>query len=193
LTFISEIPPSDETPVDDSYRSLFAVSVFKPLMLSTALSRVATQMFSVVLVLFVLETDHSAQLSGLVVLCSQVPGIIVSPFAGAMLDRGAKVRLMVFDFGFEAVTIGALGVLSLLHELPTYLLILIVAVGALTTPLSRVGGRSIFPVIVPGRCGPIECHRFEFLRRCKRVWTDTRGNRRCGSGTEMGLDDACGV
>lgn len=116
---------------------------------STLLSRVATQIFSVTLVLFVLETHHSAQLSGLVVLCSQVPGIIIAPLAGALLDRGAKVRLMVFDFSFEAVCIGAVATLSLTHDLPTYLLIVIVSLCSLTTPLSRVGGRSIFPVIVP--------------------------------------------
>ncbi len=118
-------------------------------MLSSLCSRIATQMFSVTIVLFVLETHHSAQLSGLVVLCSQVPGIIVSPICGALLDRGAKVRLMVYDFGFESACIGAIAVLSLVHVLPTYLLILIVAASSLTTPLSRVGGKSMFPVIVP--------------------------------------------
>jgi|SRR5665213_147822 len=106
-------------------------------------------MFSVTIVLFVLETHHSAQLSGFVVLASQVPGILVSPIVGALLDRGAKVRLMVCDFGFESLCICAIAALSLAHELPTYLLILIVAACSLTTPLGRVGGRSIFPVIVP--------------------------------------------
>jgi MFS family permease len=104
-------------------------------------------MFSVTIVLFVLETHHSAQL--FVVLASQVPGILVSPIAGALLDRGAKVHLMVYAFGFESICICAVAVLSLAHALPTYLLVLIVAVCSLTTPLSRVGGRSIFPVIVP--------------------------------------------
>lgn len=106
-------------------------------------------MFSITLVLFVLETHHSPQLSGFVVLCSQIPGIIVAPIAGALLDRGAKVRLMVLDFGFESICIGTIATLSLLHALPTYLLIIIVSMFSLTTPLSRVGGRSIFPVIVP--------------------------------------------
>ena len=49
-------------------------------------------MFSVLLVLFVLETHHSASLSGIVVVCSQVPGIIASPIAGALLDRGSARR-----------------------------------------------------------------------------------------------------
>ena len=55
-------------------------------------------MFSVLLVLFVLETHHSASLSGIVVVCSQVPGIIVSPIAGALLDRGSRVALMRLDY-----------------------------------------------------------------------------------------------
>lgn len=73
---------------DTSYRALFEVRGFTQLLASTLAARIATQMFSVLLVLFVLETQHSAALSGLVVVCSQVPGIIVSPIAGALFIAG---------------------------------------------------------------------------------------------------------
>ena len=78
---------------DTSYSVLFKARGFTQLLVSTLAARIATQMFSVLLVLFVLETDHSAALSGLVVVCSQVPGIIVSPLAGALLDRGRSSRV----------------------------------------------------------------------------------------------------
>ena len=106
-------------------------------------------MFSVLLVLFVLETHHSASLSGIVVVCSQVPGIIVSPIAGALLYRGSRVALMRLDYLVGSTCITTIGVLSLLHELPTCVLLLVVSAASITAPLSRVGGRSLYPVLVP--------------------------------------------
>jgi len=106
-------------------------------------------MFSVLIVLFVLETHHSAELSGLIVVCSQVPGIVVSPIAGALLDRGSRVALMRLDYLVGSTCIALIGVLSLLHSLPTSLLIIIVSASSVTAPLSRVGGRSLYPVMVP--------------------------------------------
>ena len=108
-------------------------------------------MFSVLLVLFVLETDHSAALSGIAVMCSQVPGIIVSPIAGALLDRGSRLWLMRLDYLVGSTCITVIGVLSLLHSLPTWLMLVVVSTASLTTPLSRVGGRSLYPVVVPSR------------------------------------------
>ena len=124
---------------------------FNQLLVSTFAARVATQMFSVLLVLFVLETHHSAGLSGLVVVCSQVPGIIVSPIAGALLDRGPRARLMRLDYLFASTCITTIGVLSLCHTLPTAVLLLVVSAASVTAPLSRVGGRSLYPVLVPRR------------------------------------------
>jgi MFS family permease len=118
-------------------------------MLSSLAARIATQMFSVLLVLFVLETRHSASLSGIVVVCSQVPGILVSPIAGVLLDRGSRLWLMILDYLVGSISITLIGVLSLTHSLPTALLLLIVSLSSLTTPLSRVGGKSLYPIIVP--------------------------------------------
>jgi len=134
---------------DTSYRALFKVRGFTQLLASTLAARIATQMFSVLLVLFVLETHHSAALSGLVVVCSQVPGIIVSPIAGALLDRGSRVSLMRLDYLVGSTCITVIGTLSLLHSLPTFVLILVVSASSITAPLSRVGGKSLYPVMVP--------------------------------------------
>jgi MFS family permease len=134
---------------ETSYRALFKVSGFTQLLVSTLAARSATQMFSVLLVLFVLETHHSAELSGIVIVCSQVPGIIVSPLAGALLDRGSRVALMRVDYLFGSTCIAAIGVLSLLHILPTFVLLLVVSASSVTAPLSRVGGKSLYPIMVP--------------------------------------------
>jgi len=109
----------------------------------------ATQMFSVLIVLFVLGTGHSSALSGIVLLVGQVPGIIVSPVAGALLERNIKVMMMKLDFYTAAVAMALISSLSIVHMLSTAVLLLIVALSSLTQPLSRVGGRSLFPILVP--------------------------------------------
>jgi predicted MFS family arabinose efflux permease len=134
---------------ETNYRALFKVPGVSQLLTSTLAARIASQMFSVLLVLFVLETHHSASLSGIVVVCSQVPGIIVSPVAGALLDRGSRVALMRFDYLIGATCMTLIGVLSLLHSLPTAALLLIVSTASVTAPLSRVGGRSLLPLLAP--------------------------------------------
>ena len=134
---------------DTSYRALLKVRGFTQLLVSTFAARVATQMFSVLLVLFVLETHHSASLSGIVVVCSQVPGIVMSPIAGALLDRGSRLALMRLDYVVGSTCIATIGTLSLLHRLPTGVLLLVVSAASVTAPLSRVGGRSLYPVLVP--------------------------------------------
>jgi MFS family permease len=134
---------------DTSYRALLRVEGFTELLSSTLAARIASQMFSVLLVLFVLETHHSASLSGIVVVCSQVPGIIVSPVAGALLDRGSRVALMRLDYLMGATCMTTIGVLSLLHSLPTAALLVVVSAASITAPLSRVGGRSLFPILAP--------------------------------------------
>lgn len=109
----------------------------------------SAQMFSVLIVLFVLGTGHSSALSGIVLLVGQVPGILVSPIAGALLERNAKITLMKLDFFTAAVAMALISSLSIVHLLSTAALLSIVAVSSLTQPLSRVGGRSIFPLLVP--------------------------------------------
>jgi len=131
------------------YRELFRLAGFAPLILSSLFARMATQMFSVLIVLFVLGTGHSSALSGVVLLVGQVPGILVSPIAGALLERNAKVMLMKLDFFTAAVAMALISSLSIVHLLSTGALLCIVAVSSLTQPLSRVGGRSLFPMLVP--------------------------------------------
>ena len=132
-------------------------------------------MFSVLLVLFVLETHHSASLSGLVVVCSQVPGIIVSPIAGALLDRGSRVPLMRLDYLVGSTCITTIGTLSVLHRLPTGVLLLVVSTASVTAPFSRsVGGRSTRSSC-RGHCGTARTRPTRAFRRRHRA--RPRGSR----------------
>ncbi len=132
-----------------TYRALFAVPGFRRLGAASVLARTATGMQSLVLVLFVLQRFHSPPLAGLVVFLSLVPGIIVSPVAGALLDRHRRILLINLDYVLAALSLGAIAALGSTGHLPVAALLLIVAASSLSNPLSNSGTRSLFPIMVP--------------------------------------------
>jgi predicted MFS family arabinose efflux permease len=106
-------------------------------------------MLFVALVLFVLQRYHSPQLAGATAFMAALPGIAVSPLAGALLDRYGRTRLVVLDYVVAALALGLIASLSALHLLPAPVLLAIVAVASLTNPLSWAGARSLFPILAP--------------------------------------------
>lgn len=106
-------------------------------------------MLFVALVLFVLQRYHSPQLAGATAFMAALPGIVVSPLAGALLDRYGRARLVVLDYTVAAVALGLVAGLSALHLLPAPALLIIVAIASLTNPLSWAGARSLFPILAP--------------------------------------------
>jgi MFS family permease len=132
-----------------SYRGLFAVPQFGRAVMGAQLGRIAGQMGGVAMVLFVLTRYHSPALAGAVAFLSIMPGTLVSPIAGALLDRHGRKRLIILDFAFACFTLVLIGVLSLLHRLPVPLLLVITALSSLTAPLGNVGLRTLYPILVP--------------------------------------------
>jgi len=132
-----------------SYRALLSVPSFPRAVVGAQLGRIAGQMGGVAMVLFVLTRYHSPALAGAVVFLSIMPGTLVAPIAGALLDRHGRKRLIILDFAFACLTLVLIGVLSLLHRLPVPLLLLITALSSLTAPLGNVGLRTLYPILVP--------------------------------------------
>jgi MFS family permease len=106
-------------------------------------------MATVAIVLYALAAYGSPFIAGLVTFASFAPGIIVSPLAGALLDRHRRSLLVRLDYALAGLTFGLLASLAALGSMPPELLLAIVAVSALTTPLSSSGLGSLFPLIVP--------------------------------------------
>jgi MFS family permease len=106
-------------------------------------------MWEIVLVLFVLQRYQSPSLAGLTLLLSILPGLAVSPVAGALLDRQGRLRLMILDYAVTAVLGGTIVTLSLGHRLPPPLLLLLVSVLGVSNILSITGARSLFPLMLP--------------------------------------------
>lgn len=132
-----------------SYRALFGVSGFRRLATASLLVRTGAGMWQLALVLFVIDTLRSPVLAGLAVFLSIAPGMVLSPLAGALLDRHGRVRLMAIDYAVSAIAIAAIVGTSIADLLSTPLLLAIVALGSLTNPVGHAGARSIFPLLVP--------------------------------------------
>jgi len=138
-----------EAPLDRSYRALLAVPSLGRLLLGMQISRIGQSMVGVAIVLFALLAYDSPVLAGLATFCSIFPGLLLSPIAGALLDRHGRTRLVVLDYCIALASLVLMGVLGLLGALPAWLLLVIATVSSLTAPLSATGLRSLFPLIVP--------------------------------------------
>ena len=137
-----------------SYRSLFALPGFVRLVAVMLFGRVASQMVSLVLVLLVLERYGSPPLAGLATFLSLAPGLAVSPIAGTLLDRYGRRSLIVLDYLVAMAGLLLIAGLAIADALPAPLLLAIVAVQSLTFPLSTVGQRTLFPLVVPRALWP---------------------------------------
>jgi MFS family permease len=121
------------------------------ILVSMQLARIAQSMVSVAIVLFALDAYHSSSVAGVVTFAIVFPGLVVSPIAGALLDRHGRIRLVMFDYAVACVSLVLIGILSLAGALPAALLVIICGVSSLTSVLSATGLRSLFPMIVPKR------------------------------------------
>jgi MFS family permease len=106
-------------------------------------------MVSIALVLFTLKLYDSPAITGIVTLASILPGLIVSPIAGALLDRHGRIRLVRLDYVVALGALTLIAVLAVADALPPLLLIAIAAISSLTAILGATGLRSLFPMIVP--------------------------------------------
>jgi MFS family permease len=136
-------------PADRSYRALLRVPTMGRVLISMQVARIAQSMVAVALVLFALDRYDSPAFAGLVTFASILPGLLISPIAGALLDRHGRIRLVVLDNLVALVAMVVMGLLALVDLLPGPLLVLIAVLGSLTSILTHVGLRSLFPILVP--------------------------------------------
>ncbi len=132
-----------------SYRALFAVPAIGRVLLGMQIARIAQSMIGIVMILFALQRYNDPSLAGLVAFASIFPGLLISPIAGALLDRHGRVRLIILDYIVVLAALVLIATLSLTGHLTAWRLVAIVAVSSLTGPLSSSGLRSLFPLLVP--------------------------------------------
>jgi MFS family permease len=103
----------------------------------------------VALVLFVLVRYDSPALAGLATFLSIVPGLLISPLAGVLLDRHGRLRFILMDYGVAAAGSASMAGLSALRWQTPGALLLVAALSSLTGPLGSSGTRALFPLVVP--------------------------------------------
>jgi MFS family permease len=140
---------TDSVTPRPSYRALLAVPSLWRVLLAMQIARIAQSMVGIVVILFALQRYNSPQLAGAVAFASIAPGMLISPIAGALLDRHGRVRLIILDYGVATITMLLVAGLSLAGALPAWLLVAIAGASSLTGPLSSSGLRSLFPLLVP--------------------------------------------
>lgn len=119
------------------------------LMLAACLLRLAGRIFTLAIVLYVLARFDSPVLAGWVAFASLAPGLIVSPLAGAMLDRLGAAKAIVIDMAVSALLILALALVDITAAMTAPLLLGLVALYSFTSPLGTAGVRVLIPRLVP--------------------------------------------
>ncbi len=141
--------PSGEAAANVSYRALWRVSGLPALVLLTLLARLGGSVWSLGLVLFVLQRFHSPTLAGLTAAASWLPGLGCSPIAGALLDRHGRKGLIALDLAVAVSMVMSIVALDQSGRLAPEVLVLIVGLGSITLPLTMTGTRSLMPLLTP--------------------------------------------
>lgn len=137
----------------DSLRRLREQPGYTRFVSAATLARVSDEMFSVGVVLLVLDRTGSPGLAGATVAAITFPSLVSGPLLGAWLDlTGRRRTLMVIDQLVIASVLVAL--VLLVGHAPHWVLPLVVIPAGITYPLSFGGFTSMIPSLVPGELLP---------------------------------------
>jgi MFS family permease len=154
-----------DAPTTEGFRVLAGEPGYLRFLSAATFARIADEMFSVGVVLLVLERTGSATLAGALVAAITLPSLVTAPLLGAWLDlRGRRKALMMIDQGVASLAIVAIALFA--GRAPDVLMVAVAFVAGLTWPLSFGGFTSLIPAIVPeellSRANAIEASSFNF-------------------------------
>ncbi|WP_329201212.1 MULTISPECIES: MFS transporter [unclassified Streptomyces] len=132
-----------------TYREVLTSRNVPQLLLAACLSRLAHGMLLFVVVLYAIAEFGSAEVAGLSSAFLTLPGFLVSPIAGAVLDRFGALRAVAMDTTASAVLVGGIAVFSVLDRLTPAVLYVMLGLFSITSPLTDGGIRTLFPQFVP--------------------------------------------
>ncbi|CDM60190.1 MULTISPECIES: MFS transporter [Rhizobium] len=132
-----------------SYRDLLKIPGLFPLIVAATLSRLAGRMFVLTLVLFALAQFSSSTVAGWLTFAAIVPGLIVSPLAGVLLDRVGPTIAVRIDMIASAVFVVAISFVGWAGWSSPPTLFILVMLFSLTGPLGAAGTRILLPRLVP--------------------------------------------
>lgn len=132
-----------------TYRKVLTSRNVPQLLLAACLSRLAHGMLLFVVVLYTIAEFGSAEVAGLGSAFLTLPGFLVSPLAGAVLDRFGALRAVAVDTTASALLVGGIAVFSFFDQLTPAVLYVMLGLFSITSPLTDGGIRTLFPRFVP--------------------------------------------
>jgi len=106
-------------------------------------------MFVLAIVLFALALADSPVLAGWLSFAAMAPGIVISPVAGALIDRVGSTWAITVDMVASVAFVAVLAGAAQFNVASTPVLIVVVGLYSLTSPLSAAGIRALLPRLVP--------------------------------------------
>ena len=106
-------------------------------------------MFTLTIVLYALTRFASPALAGWLTFAAVAPGLLISPLAGALLDRIGPSRAIGIDTAASAGLVAAMIVADRFGGVTV--LLTLVSLFSLTSPLSVAGARTLLPRLVPAQ------------------------------------------
>jgi len=137
----------------DSLRRLRAQPGYTRFVSAATLARISDEMFSVGVVLLVLDRTGDAALAGAVIAAVTLPSLLSGPLLGAWLDLTGRRRILMVTDQLVIASV-VLGLAVLVGHAPAWALVLMILPAGVTYPLSFGGFTSMIPSLVPGELLP---------------------------------------
>jgi len=138
----------------NSYCELLKIPRVPALILTAGFSRLAGSMFALTLVLFTLAQFPSSALTGWLTFTAIVPGLIVSPMAGALLNRVGPMISIRIDMMASAIFVAGISIVGWAGFSNPVILFMLVMLFSLAGPLGTAGMRVLLPSVVPPHALP---------------------------------------
>ena len=113
------------------------------------LARLAGRTFSLAIILVALARFHSPVLAGWLAFAAVAPGLLISPIAGALIDRLGSAWAITIDMAMSAALVAAMVLADRTGWANPAELLTLTASFSLTSPLSFAGIRALLPRLVP--------------------------------------------
>jgi MFS family permease len=134
---------------EQSYGGVIAAPGMAALLAAILLARLAGRMLSLAIVLYALGRFESPALAGWLSFALVAPGLVISPLAGALLDRIGAGWAVALDLAASAAVLLALVGCDLLGWAGPASLFALAGLFSLTSPLGTAGVRTLLPQLAP--------------------------------------------
>ena len=131
------------------YRNMFQYASFRWFWLGFTISAVGDAMTRIALIWFVYQSTGSAQAVGWLLLCYTGPVVFGGLFAGLLLDRYDRRKVMLLDNTFRGAVVASIPFLYFLGHLALWHIYLVAIVYGCLMMITLAGGPSLIPSLVP--------------------------------------------